>query len=314
MRLPIIPNTVAKSCDKSDSLNALYKLYKKRTNNVHLNAFNFKVTTVLIGHMHAYHIAKLPIPEGFNRTNLQNLFITGERTRQQTMLHLQKVLPKTHITPLYGQTEAGHMTLFNPKNARDKEFRLTKTASCGRPLTDMSYKVVDIETETNVGYYQTGELRVTSGCVMNGYYCKDSSDSFDSEGWLRTGDLVYYDEDFCFFVVGRIKDVLIHKGEHVPPAIVEQVILGHPNVKAAIVFGTPHDIDGDLPTALVVLKNAPSDTKKCAQDIKNYVDERLDEVKRLRGGLEIVEQLHYTPTGKLRRNYIKKMYLSGNTM
>lgn len=265
--------------------------------------------------MHAYNIAELPIPQSFESSNnLQNMLITGGRTLKQTVEHLKKILPRTQITPLYGQTEAGHMTLFNPKSAMDTKLFLTKTSSCGRPLKGMSYKVVDIESGINLGPHQPGELRVTSGCVMNRYYREDFSGSFDSDGWLCTGDVVYYDEDFCFFIVDRIKDVLIHKGEHISPLAVEQVILTHPAVKEAIVFGIPHEIDGDLPTALVVLKSEPGkdDIQKYAQDIKKYVDERVDEIKRLRGGLEIVERLSYTSTGKLRRNYIRKMYLARN--
>lgn len=58
---------------------------------------------------------------------------------------------------------------------------------------------------------------------MNGYYKRDSSETFDSEGWLRTGDIVYYDEDYCFYIVDRIKTMLKYKSWHISPAMVEQV-------------------------------------------------------------------------------------------
>lgn len=58
---------------------------------------------------------------------------------------------------------------------------------------------------------------------MNGYYNRNSSEAFDSDGWLRTGDIMYFDEDFCFYVVDRIKQMLKYKSWHVPPAMIETV-------------------------------------------------------------------------------------------
>lgn len=59
--------------------------------------------------------------------------------------------------------------------------------------------------------------------VMNGYYGRDSSESFDEDGWLKTGDVVYYDEENFFYIVDRIKEMLKYKSWHVPPAMVEKV-------------------------------------------------------------------------------------------
>lgn len=59
---------------------------------------------------------------------------------------------------------------------------------------------------------------------MNGYYGKDASESFDSEGWLKTGDIVFFDEHYCFYVVDRVKEMLKYKSWHVAPAMLEKVI------------------------------------------------------------------------------------------
>lgn len=58
---------------------------------------------------------------------------------------------------------------------------------------------------------------------MNGYYKRESSDAYDEDGWLKTGDIVYYDEDHCFYIIDRIKELLKYKSWHVPPAIIEHV-------------------------------------------------------------------------------------------
>lgn len=62
-----------------------------------------------------------------------------------------------------------------------------------------------------------------SRIMLNGYYNRDPSESFDSDGWLKTGDIVYFDEDLCFYVVDRIKELLKYKSWHVPPAMIEKV-------------------------------------------------------------------------------------------
>lgn len=84
-------------------------------------------------------------------------------------------------------------------------------------------QVVDPETEELCGPNRSGELRLKSPMVMNGYFGRDSSDSFDDDGWLKTGDVVYYDEDSFFYIVDRIKEMLKYKSWHVPPAMVEKV-------------------------------------------------------------------------------------------
>lgn len=84
--------------------------------------------------------------------------------------------------------------------------------------------MVDPETEKICGPNQNGELRVKSDFTMNGYFGRDSSESYDEEGWLKTGDIVYYDEDEFLFVVDRIKDLLKYRSWHVAPAMLEKVL------------------------------------------------------------------------------------------
>lgn len=257
--------------------------------------------------MHAHYISQSEIPEGFAHNNVQKVIVVGGCLPDNTMLRLKKLMPNADICPRYGLTEVGKITSYNPKNPREKHMLSSKLGSCGRPVKGITCRIVDVKTEKNLSFNQPGEIRILSKSVMNGHYKMDSSSSFDSEGWLRTGDVAYYDEDFCFFYVERIKELLIYKGVHVPPACVERVLLTHPAVKEAVVFGIPHEVDGDVPAALVVLKNnlAAADT----EDIRKYVNERVYEFNRLHGGLKVVEKLYYTPTMKVRRNYMKQLYL-----
>lgn len=168
---------------------------------------------------------------------------------------------------------------------------------------------MDPETNESLGPNKVGELRIKSGKGMTGYYNTDSSDAFDEQGFLKTGDLGYYNEDFCFFIVDRIKEMFKFRSWHIPPAVVEAVLLKHPGVAAGIVIGIPHEEDGDHPMGVVILKG---DSKNVtAEEIRDYVDKRVDDRQQLRAGVRIVEKIPHTPSGKPRRHVVRNMILSG---
>lgn len=143
---------------------------------------------------------------------------------------------------------------------------------------------------------------------MNGYYNQDSSGSFDKDGWLKTGDMVYYDEDYCFYVVDRIKESFKYQGWFIAPAILENELLNHPAVIQAIVIGIPKE-DGSHPMGLVVLKD---NLEVSGKEIEKFVEERVPERMRLRAGVKVVKSLPLTVTGKIKRSEVKKMILTGS--
>ena len=143
---------------------------------------------------------------------------------------------------------------------------------------------------------------------MNGYYKQDSSSTWDSNGWLKTGDIVYYDEDRFFYIVDRIKEMLKYRSWHVAPAVLEMVIDQHPDVKSSIVIGVPHPEDGDHPCACVILNE---DAEVTAEEIIKFVEERVDDRQRLRGGVKFIKNVPTTPTGKVRRKDLRDMIIRG---
>lgn len=145
--------------------------------------------------------------------------------------------------------------------------------------------------------------------IMNGYYKMDSTSAIDEDGYVKSGDIGYYDEDHCFFIVDRIKEMLKFRSWHVPPAIIEGVMLTHPAVASGIVIGIPHEEDGDHPMGIVVLKLGYEDTT--AEDVRDYVNHRVDDRQKLRAGVRIVNDIPLTPTGKPQRNYIRNMVAKG---
>lgn len=144
---------------------------------------------------------------------------------------------------------------------------------------------------------------------MTGYYKQDNSDQFDEDGWLKTGDVVYYDEDYCFFIVDRIKHILIYRGWHIVPAFLEQELLNHPAVEKAAVVGIPHGPDEEHPLAVVTLRSNLNDT--ISVEIENYLNEKLSQEYELRIGVKVVNKIPSSATGKLKRQELKRMIASG---
>lgn len=145
---------------------------------------------------------------------------------------------------------------------------------------------------------------------MSGYYNLDSSDQFDEDGWLKTGDEVFYDEDFCFYIIDRIKDMIIFRGWHIPPAFLEEELLTHPAVKRAAVIGIPHETDGEHPMALIALKDNFGNITP--SDIERYIDQKVSDRFMLRAGVKFIDESYFTVARKVKRYFLKKLFLSGS--
>ncbi|KAF2895841.1 hypothetical protein ILUMI_10337 [Ignelater luminosus] len=143
---------------------------------------------------------------------------------------------------------------------------------------------------------------------MSGYYNMDSSKCWDADGWLKTGEVSYYDEDNCFYIVDRMKDMLKFQSWYLAPAKIEGILLSHPAVDSAVVIGLPHAEDGDHPVAVVVLRYYAVGRVK-SEDIQNYVDQRVEDHYKLRGGVRIVDHIPVTSSGKNRRAIMKDLIL-----
>nr|CAH7754382.1 unnamed protein product [Callosobruchus chinensis] len=228
--------------------------------------------------------------------SLKTLLTGSSHVSAQVMQETIDAFPDAVVKNGYGQTEiAGFASLFNRPEQRILQKK--KLTSCGKIFRTVQWKIVDLETEQPVtGPNKKGELRLKTDLHMNGYYKMDSSDAFDSEGYLRTGDLAYYDEDNCLFIDDRIKEMFKYRGWHILPAILEDVLMGHPAVKEAAVIGIPHPEDGDHPMGLVVLKKGYENVTP--EEIRKFADEKLSDAQKLRAGLRIVDEFVRTATGK----------------
>ncbi|KAL1517920.1 hypothetical protein ABEB36_001619 [Hypothenemus hampei] len=189
----------------------------------------YKVTYAYLSPIEVHDMIYVSRPGGLDTSSLQVLIIIGGSLSKEKLLTLRDMLPRTSVFQGYGCTEtAGPITMYNLNKVNDRLLLYHLPSSCGRPLPGFTYKVVNVDTGEACGVNEKGELRIKSEFCLNGYYNQDSTSAFDEEGWLRTGDVVYYDKDFCFYVVGRIKEMLKYRSWHVQPALLEGVSINFP--------------------------------------------------------------------------------------
>lgn len=136
-----------------------------------------------------------------------------------------------------------------------------------------------------------------------------TAECLSSKGWLKTGDVAYYDEDGYFFITDRIKEMIKVRGYQVAPAELEALLLTHPSIRDAAVIPVQDEECGELPRAYVVLKNdvLSQTTHPNENDIKEWVKERVAPMKRLDGGVIFTNEIPKSASGKiLRRLLVEK--------
>jgi acyl-CoA synthetase (AMP-forming)/AMP-acid ligase II len=160
--------------------------------------------------------------------------------------------------------------------------------------------VVDPDSGERVGAQETGELWVRGPQVMRGYLGNEVATltAIDADGWLRSGDLVRFDEDGHLFVVDRLKELIKVRGYHVAPAQLEAELTAHPAVADAAVVPCPDEESGEVPVAYVSLLK---DVDPAALAL--WVAERVAPYKRL-ADVIVVDEVPRSPTGKLLRRVL----------
>jgi acyl-CoA synthetase (AMP-forming)/AMP-acid ligase II len=216
-----------------------------------------------------------------------------------TLKKLQDRMPQASVINSYGLTEAGPAYITMPKEEAEK-----RVGSVGKPMPPMEIKVVDPETDEILEANTTGELLVRLPGKRREYYKDDgaSAATWTEDGWLRTGDLAYLDEDGFVYISGRIKDMIIRGGNNIYATDVEAVILEHGDVQEAAVVGVPHQVLGEDVGAFVVRKPGASLDE---ETLGAFCAERLADYKRPRR-LWFVTELPRNATGKVMKHKLRE--------
>ncbi len=210
---------------------------------------------------------------------------------------------------IYGQGEAPiTITGLNAAaHARLLEANDPRIGSAGTIRTDVEARCVD-ENDRPLPPGQAGEVVVRGDIVMQGYWNNpEATAEALRNGWLHTGDIGMFDESGYLFLLDRAKDMIISGGNNVYPREVEEVIVQHPAVATALVFGIPHEYWGEAVHALVVLEPG---AKANAEEIIEHCGRNMAGYKKPKS-VEFVEALPVSGYGKVMRREIREKYWQG---
>jgi long-chain acyl-CoA synthetase len=211
----------------------------------------------------------------------------------------QRLLDATghHVFEGYGLTETA------PVLTSTLTSEVAKPGSIGRPIPGVELRLVDSsgevfgtddDEEIVPGDDEPGEIAVRGPNLFSGYW-PDGTDGPGADGWWRTGDVAYRDDDGDLFLVDRIRELVLVSGFNVYPREVEDVLFAHPGIAEAAVIGVPHPYTGETVKAYVV--TAPG-THLSAEDVVTYCEGSLARFK-CPTAVEFVDALPHSATGKV---------------
>ena len=223
------------------------------------------------------------------------LVLGGGMAVQKSIAEKWEAVTGGPLVQAYGLSETSPAVTINPFDL--KEF----TGSIGLPISSTYVKIVDDDGNTQpIG--EVGEILVQGPQVMKGYWNRqDETDKvFDSENYLRTGDMGYMDEQGFIFLVDRKKDIIIVSGFNVYPNEVEDVVSRHPGILEVAAVGVDNGAMGELVKLFVVRKD-PALTE---QEIIKFCREELTNYK-VPKQIEFVDELPKNNVGKILRRKLR---------
>ncbi|GAB0097771.1 luciferin 4-monooxygenase [Sergentomyia squamirostris] len=259
---------------------------------------DYKVSHMLLVPPLMVFLAKSPLIPEYDLSSVKELLYGAAPLGNEIEDEIFQRLPTlTKIEQGYGMTETTFSVL-------EEQTQNPVRGSVGQVTPGNMCKIIDPETEEILGPNKSGELCVKGPLVTKGYY-KNPKATAETirDGWLHTGDIAYYDDQKNFFIVDRLKELIKYNGYQVAPAELEGLIITHPAVRDAAVVGIPDLKAGELPTAFVVKRD---NVTVSAEEIANFVAERVSNTKKLRGGVHFIQKIPKNPSGKILRRVLRE--------
>ncbi|OQE44577.1 hypothetical protein PENCOP_c002G06281 [Penicillium coprophilum] len=222
-------------------------------------------------------------------------------------------------TQSWGLTETSPLATTLPNDRMDK-----RNTGVGCIAPNMQLRFVDPESMKDAavkadGSTEPGEIWCRGPNVVSGYYNNDKAtkESYhldeDGKRWFRTGDIGTIDKDGYVAILDRIKEMIKYKGLQVIPSELEGKLVDHPDVEDAAVTGMwVEDKATELPVGFVVLSRPAKDKdqKAVLDGIHAWLNERVSNYKRLRGGIQVLSQIPKSPSGKILRRELRELLKS----
>ncbi len=207
---------------------------------------------------------------------------------------------------VYGLTETTGAGTYLPPEAHDPA--RGKLRSCGLPNPGMEVAIIGDDGQP-VAQGAVGEIMIRGGAIMKAYWNRAdaTAEAIDADGWFKTGDAGYLDEEAYVYIHDRVKDMIVSGGENIYPAEVENALFGHPSVADAAVIGVPDDRWGEAVKAIIVRKpGEAADAGAIIQWAKTQIAGY-----KVPKSIDFIDALPRNPSGKILRRELREPYWAG---
>ncbi|XVF49672.1 hypothetical protein PTKIN_Ptkin04bG0031800 [Pterospermum kingtungense] len=246
----------------------------------------------------------VPLFHVFGFFMLVRAFSMGETAVFTERFDFEEMLKAIEKYKGYGLTETGGgaTRVIGPEEA-------AQYGSVGRLAENMEAKIVDPATGEALPPGQRGELWLRGPTVMKGYVGdeKATAETLDSEGWLKTGDICYFDSEGFLYIVDRLKELIKYKAYQVPPAELERLLHSHPEIADAAVIPYPDEEAGQIPMAYIVRNSGSGITEAQVMD---FIAKQVAPYKKIRR-VAFIDSIPKNPAGKILRRELINHSLSG---
>ena len=243
-------------------------------------------------------IVSFPQALQYDRSSIEMAVTGGGSCPASLKKQILELFPRTVVVDAFGQTEMTPVTAFRI----DADAERVEDRSVGKAIVEA--KIVD-EQGHAVPHGEIGEILYRSNTVMKGYY-KDEEKTREvlEDGWFRSGDLGYFDDNSEIRTVDRKQECINTGGEKVFPLEVEEIIREHPKVDDVSVIGIPDPQWGSSIRAVVVLKDGAT---AAAEEIIDFCRGQMAGYKMPRS-VVFVNEIPRSPVGKMLRQQVKALY------
>jgi fatty-acyl-CoA synthase len=260
-----------------------------------LEAIEKERCTAIYGSPNAF-IALMEDPQyqTFNLQSLRTGIMGGAQCPMEVMRKVVDEMGAKEIVIGYGQTEASSwITQTDPDDPLE-----LRVSTVGRALPNVEVKIIDSVSGQEVRRGVVGEI-CAKGFNMKGYYKMPAATShaIDSDGWLHTGDLGTMDDEGYIRTAGRLKEVIIKRGETIYPTEIEEVLFSHPKILNVQVFGVPDKGVGEEIAAWIKLEEGTTVTE---DEIIQYCQGKVPD-SHLPRYIKFVKEFPMTPLGKIQK-------------
>ncbi|XP_024027088.1 4-coumarate--CoA ligase-like 9, partial [Morus notabilis] len=265
----------------------------------------YRVTYMPVSPPLVVALTKSEVVGKYDLSSLQRLGCGAAPLGNEVIERFRQKFPAIGITQGYALTETAGV---GSRMVEDAETR--RIASVGKLAENMEAKIVDPATGEALPPGQKGELLLRGPTIMKGYVGdeKATAETFDPEGWLKTGDLCLFDSEGFLYILDRLKELIKYKAYQVPPAELEHLLQSHPDIVDAAVIPYPDEEAGQIPMAYVVRR--PGSNISEAQVI-DFVAKKVSPYKKVRR-VAFINSIAKSPAGKiLRRELISHALSSG---